>query len=163
MTRERSEAFLQALGEVGVAQPERAVRWFTAFVVERDGYDQALSQAVHNALFTLLHSSEPPTAIFYLQDAYLATVLEACTALKLDVPRDLEIASFNDCPPGLAPLSRPMVQQPFEMGRIAGERLARRLNGEVFAPEVVRVPALIHDDVTLPDMPPVAPPPAFSR
>lgn len=146
-TRERLQAFGDVMRQSGESDVERWTRFFTAFVVERDHYYEHLRQAVHDALFALLQSEEPPTAIFCLQDNYMAAVLETCAEMGVAVPSQLEVLSFNDCPPALLPLLRGVhriVQNPQEMGAMAATRLLRRIQGEILPAEIVRVPAQIH-------------------
>ncbi len=137
--RERFNAYRDAMREVGNHDYERLVREFP-FDLEISPSKQAL--AVQDALYTLLHRKDPPTAIFCVHDYVLSSVLHSCTELGLSIPEDLEIVSFNDCPP-LEPfmpgnISR-IVQQAHEMGQLAAEKLCRKMQGEVMAPEVLRV------------------------
>lgn len=147
-TRERYQAFRDALREVGEEDPDRWVRWFSAFSVPRDFYYEHLSRSVFQELRGLLDQPERPTAIFCLQDAYLAALLDGCRQLGISVPGELEIVSFNDCPPQFFPVSLPIVrilQRPQEMGRLAGERLALRLSGAELTPEIRRVSPQVLD------------------
>jgi DNA-binding LacI/PurR family transcriptional regulator len=149
-TRERYEAYLQGLHEVGVGDAMPLTRFFTSFVVPRDEYFEHLSVAVMDALTALLSGPEPPTALFCLQDAYLAAALTACHRLGVSIPNQLEIVAFSDCPrqffSPMAPVLR-IVQQSRAMGRLAGETVTRMLNGESLPPQVLRVPAHLVDPV----------------
>lgn len=147
-TRERLQAHADALGEVGVENPAKWVRFFTTFTVSRDGYYPQLAREVHDAILALMHQNEPPTAIFCLQDAYMAATLEACAHLQIQVPAQLEIVAFNDCPPQFLPLPAPVlriVQQPHHMGVLAGKRISEALQNTALAAQITRVPAQIFD------------------
>ena len=147
-TRERLQAHTDALREIGETEPSRWVRFFTAFSVTRDLYYPQLSREVHDAILALMHSPEPPTALFCLQDAYMAAALEACDKLRIAVPGQLEIVAFNDCPPQFLPLPAPVlriVQQSHAMGLSAGQRLTATLQGAEIFPQITRVPAAIDD------------------
>ena len=146
-TRERLQAHRDALREVGEA-PEKWTRFFTSFTAPRALYYPQLAREVHDALLALMHQSEPPTAIFCLQDAYMAATLEACAVLKISVPGQLEIVAFNDCPPQFLPLPVPVlriVQRSQQMGELAGKRIAAALDNAALQPQIIRVPADIFD------------------
>ncbi|MCS6829888.1 MAG: GntR family transcriptional regulator [bacterium] len=135
--RERYQAYLQAMQEAGCHEASSLVRMFVLRESVRLDY---LVQAIHDALFTLLHQPYPPTAVFCLHDYYMVAVLEACDRIGVKVPQDLEVLSFADAPPLMTRVTRSvhrLVQQAYEMGRIAAARLQRRIEGEVMSPEVV--------------------------
>ena len=148
-TRERLQAHGDALREIGESDPLRWTRFFTAFSVARDLYYPQLAREVHDAILALMHESEPPTALFCLQDAYMAAALEACAKLRIAVPDQLEILAFNDCPPQFLPLPAPVtriVQQSHRMGAMAGQHITAALrDGATQTPQIIRVPATIHD------------------
>ncbi len=142
--RERCEAYRHVMRDVGEPDPGRWARLFPPGL-GRD-FDQMV-QTVHDALFTLLHQPEPPTAVFCLEDYYMAAVLEACDRLNVPIPGRLEVVSFSDCPPMLFRRSRTVhriVQRAHEMGRMAADRLQRRLHGAAMPAQVLRVPAQFH-------------------
>jgi len=150
-TSERLQAHQDVLREIGVEKPEELVRFFTTFTVARDSYYPQLVREVHDALLALMHQKEPPTAIFCLQDAYMAAVLEACAKLKIEVPRQLEIVSFNDCPPQFLPLPVPVtriVQQSHQMGVLAGESISATLQNVAAPAQIIRVAAHIFDPLS---------------
>lgn len=139
--RERMEAWRDTVCEAGVEDPETLLRVFPKGLGE--DFDQMI-QAAHDALFTLLHQPEPPQAVFCLEDYYMAAVLEACERMGITVPADLEIVSFSDCPTVLFRSARHVhriAQRPYEMGRLAAERLQRRILGGPLPREVSRVGA----------------------
>jgi len=135
--RERYEAYLQAMREVGQADVQSLVRFFPMNESIRLDY---LAQAVYDALFTLMHQRQPVTAVFCLHDYYMVAVLEACDRMGILVPDDLEVLSFADAPPLMTRVTRSvhrLVQQVYEMGQSAALRLKRRIEGEVMPPEVI--------------------------
>ncbi len=152
-TQERLRGYHDALREIGETEPSRWTRFFTTFSVARDLYYPQLVREVHDAILALMHSPEPPTALFCLQDAYMAGALEACARLGIAVPDELEIMAFNDCPPQFLPLPAPVlriVQQPHQMGVMAGKRLTSTLQGAHLQDadarvQITHVPATIHD------------------
>ncbi|RYX81385.1 GntR family transcriptional regulator [bacterium] len=146
--QERLRGHQDALREVGEENPEELVRFFTTFTVTQDVYYPQLVREVHDAIFSLLHKPNPPTAIFCLQDAYMAAALEACAQIGVEVPGDLEIVAFNDCPPQFLPLPAPVlriVQQPHQMGVLAGQRITAALRNGSLLPEITRVTPQVFD------------------
>lgn len=142
--RERYDAYAVEMAAAGVMDFGRLVRAYRPGF----GYDfDAFAAAIRADLEAMLAGPEPPTAIFCLEDYFLAAVVEACADLGLAVPRDLEVIGFNDCPPVLPRPERSLhriTQRAWEMGRMAAERLERRLDGAETGPPVVqRVPARI--------------------
>lgn len=149
--RERGEAWRDALAEAGIDDPSEAdalVRRFPRGI----GYSfDLLSQAVHDAVFTLRHergAAHAPTAVLCLDDFFLSAAMEACDRMGLSVPGDFEILSFSDYPPLAGRLARGVhrITQPAQaMGRLAAERLAARIAGEEVGPaRIVRLPAVLH-------------------
>lgn len=154
--RERYAAYLQAMSEAGHADTFRWTRMFP----KGAGYDfPKLAQTIHDALFTLRCQSEPATAVFCEDDYIMAAVLEACERQAIRVPQDFAVGSFNDYPPFAPRLTRGvdrLVQQAHAMGRMAAERLQKRLGGEALPAEVIRIPALFHPSAEanpLPELP----------
>ncbi|HLV80143.1 MAG TPA: GntR family transcriptional regulator [Chthonomonadaceae bacterium] len=150
--RERYDAYREVMIEQGATDIYRWVREFPYDVTTRDPVHP--SQAIQDALFTLMHSPERPTAIFCAHDYILSAVLQACQTLGLAVPEDLEIVSFNDCPPFVPYLPgnvHRIVQRAHEMGQIAAERLHRRLRGETDPPEIARLAPLFYAAGEAPD------------
>lgn len=142
--RERYQAYLDALREAGFSQPERWVRTFPAVPAR---YQASLTQMVADALVALHHDTPSLRAIFCLNDYHLMAVLEACAKLKRNVPDDLQILTFHDSLsllPQTARCIHRLVQQPFELGKQAAERLRFLLEGHVSAPTIIRLPALFY-------------------
>ncbi|MFH8253099.1 LacI family DNA-binding transcriptional regulator [Microbacterium sp. B2969] len=126
---ERQRGFFDALGAAGIPASE--------VQVVTDLYDADGSEA---ALAGLLASPEPPTAIFSAQNLITIGVLRALRAAGRE--RSVAVVGFDDFP--LAGLLDPGVtvvaQDPYRIGRLASERIFRRLSGEVVEPERVLVP-----------------------
>ena len=105
--------------------------------------------AGYRAMQTLLERfadrpAQRPTAVFVAADIMAFGALRAAREAGLRVPRDLEVVGFDDVDAsayvGLTTLRQPMV----EMGRLATEKLLRRLDDPgappshtVFAPRLV--------------------------
>ena len=143
--RERLDGYAAAMQEANVTDWKSQARIFPRCA----GYAfDAFAEAIRETLEDMLSHPEPPTAIFCLEDYFLAAVIEACEKLELIVPRDIEIISFNDCPPLLP---RPdlrihrIVQQAYAMGHLAAERLQRQMDGEAMpVSQIQRIPAHIY-------------------
>jgi len=142
--RERYEAYVDAMKEVGVTDVRAYSRRFY-LPTDHFSYSSYLQQYVYDALVAMLHLPEPPTAVFCLHASYMVRVLDACASLGLQVPGDIEVMSYCEQPPsaygnGAYKVHR-IVQRMQVIGRIAAERLLRRMGGENLPHEVIRVPA----------------------
>jgi DNA-binding LacI/PurR family transcriptional regulator len=140
-TRARYEAYLQAMAEAGVRDPSP---WVRQYPIALAGRAERLTHLLHDSLFTMLRQPEPPTAVFCVNDYFMVALLEACEQLKVAVPEELEILSFNDSfplMPRYASCIHRIVQQAYKVGQTAAERLHRRIQGEVMPAEVIRIPA----------------------
>lgn len=138
---ERHAAYRKALAEVGVEDVSALTRWFPR---ELDTNPQGFYQSVYDALFTLLHQPDPITALFCVQDSFAAAALQACDAMEVSIPEQMELATFNDWPPMM--LRTPwcthrIVQRSYEIGRSAAESLLERLSGSRTELKTVRVSA----------------------
>jgi DNA-binding LacI/PurR family transcriptional regulator len=139
-TQERYRAYMDAMGEAGIEETALYVR---KLLPALGGHPDLLIQTVCDALESMMGMPHPPTAIFCMHDYYLAAVLESCDILGYRIPEDMEILSFNDCPPMVPRFARSVhriVQQTHKIGHIAALRLQRRLNGEVMNFETIQVP-----------------------
>ena len=148
--RERLEGYAAAMEEADLSW-ESQVRVFPRGA----GYAfDAFAEAVRETLSDMLSGPDAPTAVFCLEDYFLAATIEACETLGLSVPGDLEILSFNDCP---SPTPRPtlriqrIVQQAYHMGYLAARHLQERLDGTTNTdntdntdPWIHRVPAHLY-------------------
>lgn len=111
------------------------------------GYDlSVLVELVHEA-FLRMRRTSPPSILFCEQDSILLCVLDVCERLEIVPQTDISIVSFNDSAtltPGQARRLTRLVQQPFELGRLAGGRLLDRFGGVDDAPRVLALPAHFH-------------------
>lgn len=144
--QERYEAYLAATGQ-SEAEAGTLVRFFPR-ELELNG--ARLHQAVHDAVFTLIHQPDPITAIFSTQDAFAVAVIDVADQLGLRIPDDFELATFNDWPPMM--LRRPwqahrVVQQTHQIGFESVRRLRHLIQNRSEEPTIIRIPA----DVVLSD------------
>jgi LacI family transcriptional regulator len=119
--RERTEAFLAAAEENGLAVPEEYVRVGDF----RAGSGQALTSA-------LLDLPEPPEAIFLGDNLMALGALEEVRMRGLRIPDDVALASFDDVP-WFAHIHSPMtaISQPTaELGRRAVRVILDSLHGK---------------------------------
>jgi LacI family transcriptional regulator len=117
----RLHGYRAALSQAGLASDPDLIR-VGAFTFDA-GFEAALE---------LLSLRPRPTALFASNDAQALGVLEAARTLGLRVPDDLSVVGFDDMP-GVQWSAPPLttVRQPFaEMGRVAVQRLLRRIAGE---------------------------------
>jgi LacI family transcriptional regulator len=97
-------------------------------LVRSTDFDFAESVAATRDLLTL---AEPPTAVFATSDAQALGVLEAARSLKISVPEELSVVSFDDTS-AAAMASPPLtaVRQPFEeLGQVATRLLVGMAEG----------------------------------
>jgi LacI family transcriptional regulator len=116
-TRERLEGYQQAMTAAGLAPSVRL-----------DAPTTAMTRAVTREMLGL---TEPPTAIFAMNNRITVGVLQALADAGAQVPRDMALIGFDDIE--LAGLLHPrltVVRQPAaELGRRAAELLFERLAG----------------------------------
>jgi GntR family transcriptional regulator of arabinose operon len=146
--RERYTAFLDALREAGYTKPEQWTRQFPA-VPPR--YQPSITQMVADAITVLRGEDTPLRAVFCLNDYQLVAVLEACEQMNLRIPEDLQVLTFHDSLsllPQVAQRLHRLVQQPFELGRRAAERLRSLLEGQISSPTVLRLPVQFYPATT---------------
>jgi LacI family transcriptional regulator len=106
-----------------------------------------------DAACTLLARSEPPTAIFAVNDQSALGVIAAAREHGLRVPRDLSVVGFDDIP--MASQVHPpltTIRQPFaQMGRAAVNTLLSQMeNDDSIAPRIVLPTELIVRQSTAP-------------
>jgi LacI family transcriptional regulator len=72
-----------------------------------------------------------PTALFVCNGVMTQGALQALNALRIDVPRDLALATFDDVPvgPGLGKQITSVLQPSYEMGTRAADILMDRIEG----------------------------------
>lgn len=142
-TRERREAFTQALQEVS----ENPDRWLLLMPRALGHNLPQMVDVVTDLLRPLCQGGAAPTALFCKDDFVLAAVLEACDRLCIAIPDDMEILSFSDYPPMTLRHSQAvhrLVQQSQFMGKIAAERLISDSMQMETPGQIIRVPALFH-------------------
>lgn len=126
---ERQRGFLDELGRAGVPTGEATI--ITGL---------ADAAAAERALVDLLTSDTPPTAVFGAQNLIAVGALHALHALGLQ--RKVALIGLDDLP--LADLVQPgmtVIRQDAEaIGRVAAERMFRRLEGEALPLEQVTIP-----------------------
>ena len=129
---ERRQGFLDALGRAGIPT--------TSTPMISELHDEAGAQA---ALTRLLHSDEPPTAIFSAQNLITVGALHALR--EENRQRSIALIGFDDLP--LADLVEPGVtvvaQHPHQIGKLAVERLFARLEGDTSPASHMVVPTTL--------------------
>lgn len=117
---ERVRGYRQALADNGLAACAHVVG--DGFSI-RNGYEQTLRA---------LHVKQRPTAIFALSNTILLGALKAVRELKLRIPEDVSLVSFDnyDYLDYLDPAITRISQPSDEIGRQAMEILLRQISGE---------------------------------
>lgn len=141
--RERLQGYLDALAEAGI--PYRPELVLTETATSEDGY-----RSVHDALVAhLLEISEPPTAVFCVNDVLALRFVDALRSRGIRVPEDLVVAGFDGLErwlPGTPFLTT--ANQPFErIGEWATRLLLRRIEQGDKAPYqqvLLEAPLSIH-------------------
>ncbi len=142
---ERRAGYLDGLAAAGLEPDERLIV-SAEWDLDQDGYTR---YAGYCGMKTLLErfSADPasrPTAVFVAADVMALGAMRAAHEAGLRLPDDLQMVGFDDTASaayvGLTTLAQPMV----EMGRLATEKLLRRLRDPetppshtVFAPQLV--------------------------
>lgn len=129
---ERHRGFLDAIGEAGIPTADTSVVMGL--------HDE---RAAHEALRQLLASPEPPTAVFSAQNLVTVGAVHALREARLQ--HSIALIGFDDVP--LADLLDPgisvIAQNPYEIGRVAAERVFARLDGDDSEPEHIVVPTTL--------------------
>jgi len=138
--QERYDAWKQIMEESGATAPQR---WLRRYPQHVPADLEHLTLFAHDALFSMLHQPDPPTAVFCVNDYFLVALLNACADLGIVVPDQLEILSFNDgiqLMPRQARAVHRIVQRTHAIGREAMEILLARIKEEE-SPMIVRMAA----------------------
>lgn len=144
---ERRRGFLEELGSVGIAT--------SGIPVIEELHDEETAFA---AAMQLLSGDTRPTALFTAQNLVTIGTLRALRALGLH--HTVALFGFDDIPLGdlIDPGVSVVAQNPYEMGRVAAERVFARLDGDTGPTGTTVVPStLIHrgsGEIRPPDTPP---------
>jgi LacI family transcriptional regulator len=129
---ERIQGYRQALRAAGIA-PEPGL-------VSIGGPTRDDGEA---AALRLLDRPDRPTAVFTANNFMTVGALRAARSLSLRIPEDVALVGFDDL--DWTTLVQPpvtVVRQPVaDLGRVAGERLLRRLEGDAGPPKRIRLDA----------------------
>lgn len=131
---ERRRGFLDELGSVGIATSRIPV------IEELHDEESAFAAAM-----TLLSGTDRPTALFTAQN--LVTIGTIRALRQLGLHREVAVFGFDDIPLGdmIEPGVSVVAQNPYEMGRVAAERVFARLDGDDSATRTFVVPStLVH-------------------
>ncbi len=140
---ERHEGYCTAMSAAGF-DPESLVRWLP----EGATVSQPIfERIIRDTILGLRHEAEPITALFCVEDCLGCAAVVACDRLGLDIPSDLEIATFIDWHP--MTLTRPwnvrrIVQRKYELGYAAADLLLDRIASPSRPPKSVRIGADIN-------------------
>ncbi|GAB5537255.1 MAG: LacI family DNA-binding transcriptional regulator [Rubricoccaceae bacterium] len=142
---ERRAGYQDALAEAGIELDERYIV-LADWDHDQHGYTRYAGYLGTQRLLSQFENdtSARPTALFVAADVMALGALRALREAGLDVPGDMEVVGFDDVVAsayvGLTTLRQPMV----EMGRMATEKLLRRLDAPdtdlshtVFKPELI--------------------------
>lgn len=129
---ERIQGYRQALRAAGIA-PEPGL-------ISIGGPTREDGEA---AALRLLDRPDRPTAVFTANNFMTVGALRAARSLALSIPGDVALVGFDDL--DWTTLVQPpvtVVRQPVaDLGRVAGERLLRRLEGDAGPPRRIRLDA----------------------
>ena len=139
----RRDGYRDALAAAGL-DADPALEVVADWDHEHHGYTRFAGYRAMQTLLERFADGDRPTAVFVAADIMAFGALRAAREAGLRVPGDLEVVGFDDVDAsayvGLTTLRQPMV----EMGRLATEKLLRRLDDPdappshtVFAPQLV--------------------------
>jgi GntR family transcriptional regulator, arabinose operon transcriptional repressor len=120
---ERRRGYEQALIDHGIEPDIGLIYPPTPVRVESEVYKASLAY--------LRHGDDPVTAVFAMSDNFTAATINACVALGLRIPEDVEVAGFVDGVQRVGP-QIPLLraaQKQTEIGRQAAELLIKRIQG----------------------------------
>jgi LacI family transcriptional regulator len=118
---DRVAGYRRALRESGLKRNELV--YYGAFN-QQTGYEFTKQAMLH---------TPRPTAIFGANNFITIGIIKALQELKLDVPGDVSVVGFDDLPEAMlvSPFLTVAAQPAYEMGRMAAERLLKRIAGEL--------------------------------
>jgi DNA-binding LacI/PurR family transcriptional regulator len=100
--------------------------------------------SVRDAIFTLTRQAFPATAVLCAQDMIASALLDVCDDLEVNVPRDLEVATFNDWPQMMLRSSHRLhriTSRHYQIGQTAAQRFKELSQDPNSDPATIRVPA----------------------
>lgn len=130
-TAERLDGYRKALGDAGLAVRDEYVM-LGEYSIE-SGYREAVS---------LLSGTNRPTAVFAASNFMTIGLLTAVKDMGISVPGELAVVGFDDMDwfqlttPTITAVAQPV----YELGRVAAQRLIRRIAGDATRPEITRLP-----------------------
>lgn len=137
---ERLEGYQSGMKAAGL-DGEELIRW----IPEDAGHHQwMLERLVRDTILGLRHEAEPITALFCVEDSIGCASVVGCERLNIDLPTDLEIATFIDWHP--MTLHKPwnvrrIVQRKYDLGYAAAGLLLDRIASPDRPSRTVRVEA----------------------
>lgn len=127
--RDRAAGYREALGEAGIEVDED-------LIVGRSFSMHSTAESVKS----LCALSDPPTALFCANDRLAADTIQAFEEWGLGVPEDRAVVGYADMEFAHYLRLTSVHQHSERMGRLAVERLLRRIADSELAPETVVVP-----------------------
>jgi DNA-binding LacI/PurR family transcriptional regulator len=123
----RRQAFLEAMAEVGLAQPEDYFQ---------QG-DWSAESGLH-AMRSLLSLPALPTAVFACNDLMAIGAMEAAGQMGLRIPQDVAVMGFDDVPAAswVRPRLTTIAQYPEQMGAVLAKALFQRIDGNQIEPSL---------------------------
>jgi len=140
---ERHEGYCDAMTEAGL-NAEEFVRWLPEVV---NLSAAMIDRLVQDTILGLVHGSEPITALFCVEDCLGCSAVLGCNRLGINLPTDLEIATFIDWHPMTlhSPWNvRRIVQRKYDLGYAAAGLLLDRIASPGRPPRTVLVDADIN-------------------
>lgn len=140
---ERHEGYVAAMSEAGL-NPEELVRWLPETAVLNNSI---LERLVQDTILGLMHGSDPITALFCVEDCLGCASVLGCNRLGVNLPNDLEIATFIDWHPMTlhTPWNvRRIVQRKYDIGYAAASLLLDRIGSPGRPAQTVRIEAEIN-------------------
>ncbi|NDL60505.1 LacI family DNA-binding transcriptional regulator [Phytoactinopolyspora mesophila] len=131
---DRYRGYREALDAAGIEEDPS--------LVVSSGWDV---ETAYNAALRLLGTEDRPTAVFAANNVLAEGVWRAAAKVKLGIPADLSVVSFDDAPwmsmvePGVTAVA----QDASALGRVAVERLMRRIADPADAPVADVIPVEI--------------------
>ena len=134
-TTERFDGYRTALADHGIAVD-------AALVLDGESNTDVAEREVSS----LMSSANRPTALVSLNNAMTIGSLKAVRALGLSIPSDLAFVCYDDFEWSnlFEPRLSAAAQDVETIGAMAVELLLRRIQGEEFAPQQIRIPTTFH-------------------